>query len=277
MAVSIRKATRDIFKDKDFLSKYTVLVILAFCVGLLSFAMIAKNNMWILVSLPFYILAGIILNGYYIKYTHNLMDNENSGLPSIVKENLLEYFPIGLRYFIATAAFLAINSLAVISLMILISFLAKIYNLLIVLIILPIIYEIVLLLYIFVGLPGLIYNFIESNYSILSFFEIKKVLSHLSVNYFISLFYLSILNLGIFFMTQCSIMRIRYALLLIIPLMLSPIVALITDNLMAQAYRSNKTSEEGSIAKMSISLLCLIILSIVLAVGYFIIKLKFGL
>lgn len=276
MAVSIRKSFANIFGDREILPKYTVLVILSFCVGLLTFVFMAKNYMWLPVAVPLYFIASILATGYDIKYVKELMNNENSKMPHWTKENFVEFFSIGIKYLIATIIlFLIIFSIIVIPIII-IGSLYKMYNLLISLLIVPLLIATAIFMYLLICFPGIIYTFINNNYDILTFFNIKKNCSYFSVNYFISLFAIMCLALPISFIAQCTTVRLRYALFYIIPLMIAPIIRMVFCNLMSQAYRANNNNEDGSIAKMFGLLALLLFEIIIFTIAYIIFLIKFA-
>ncbi len=250
MAVSIRKSFANVFSDSEILSKYTALVILSFCTGLLTFVLLGKNYTWLPIATPLYFLAAIIAGGYDIKYVKELINNEDARMPDWSKENLLEFFYIGAKYFIATMIFFLIITPVIFLPIIFISLLYKTYPYLILLIIIPILLAIVTALYFFICFPGIIYTFINTDNDLLTFFNVKKICSYFSVNYFTSIFAIVCLNIPVYFMAQCSTIRLKYALFYIIPLMLAPIIRMVFCNLMSQAYISNNKDNDGSIAKM---------------------------
>ena len=272
MAVSIGKSIANVFSDKDFLPKYTVLVVLSFCVGLLTFVSIAENYVWLPVAIPLYLIAVVISCGYDIKYIKELINNENSKMPSWSSKNIKEFLIIGVKYFLAAIIFIFIIT-PILSLPIFIfSSYIKIHSYLILLALVFLFFALVTIAYLLIFFPAIIYTFINTDYDVLAFFNIKKNCSYFSVNYFTALLAIMCLNLPVTYMAHTTTLRLRYALLYIIPLMIVPIFRMFNCNLMAEAYTSKINNEKGSIAKMFGLLVLAIfeILPIILTVAFII-------
>ena len=248
MAVSVCKGFRNVINDKDFWSKYTILVILSFCNGLLSFALLAKNYIWVLPALILSLLATIIALGYDLKYIQKLIANENSPMPEW--SGIGEIFLTGLRYLGAIFLFSMAVGIIILIPVFLVAILAMIEKTLIVLMVIPLVLMCILELYVCLCAQGFIYVFLDSQEDILSLFNIKKIFSYFSINYFTALF------IGCFFallnsiLGTCATIQMKYALLYIIPLMIAPVLRMGINNYVAQAYRANRDGEKGSLLKM---------------------------
>lgn len=248
MAVSITKSFKNVINDKDFLSKYTILVVLSFCNGLLSFALLAKNYVWVFPSLVLSLLATIITIGYDLKYVQNLIENEDSPMPEW--SGIGEFIIVGLKYLGALLLFLIAAIVIIFIPVCLVAILAMIEKTLIILMLIPLLLMVIFEIYVCIAAQGFVYSFLDSEQDLLSLFNIKKIASYFSINYFISLFIVFFLSLLLALLGTCTTLNIKYELLYIIPLMLAPVVRMGINNLVAQAYRANKNNEAGSILKM---------------------------
>lgn len=249
MAISIRNSIKNIFNDKDFTAKYSILVVLSFICGLFVFATLAHNKPLIIPTAILATLAGCTTVGYDITYLKALMEKEDAKLPEWDK--FFEYFNAGLKFLFA----LLLLAASIMGAVLLLTFLGKILlgNIKIIMIIfftllnlLALGFEIYLL---FCGI-GFLYVFIESDYSIISVFNLKKIYNYFSTNYFIALFAMvTIAGINGVLATLTTI-RIKYALFYIIPLLIAPFLRLITNNLIAQAHIADKNNESGSVWKL---------------------------
>ena len=100
MTVSIKDAFKNVFSDKEFITKYTYLLVLSFCLGLLNFTLLAKNYAILPVAFIFAIFASVINYGYDIEYIKSLMDNEQAKMPEWT-DNITKFFMLGLKYMAA--------------------------------------------------------------------------------------------------------------------------------------------------------------------------------
>ena len=274
MTVSTRNAIQNVFKDKDFLSKYSILVVLSFAMGLITFISVAKNYDLLPFALPVYLLALIFDYGYHLKYVQSLMKDENAVMPEWSKPG--DIFITGIKFISAILLFATPILTVFLVLFGLIALLTTVSKAFMVLLIIPFFLFIVIEIFMLVGGPGFIFTYIEQNEDFFAFFNLKKVFSYCSVNYFISIFAILSLSVILGGVSSCTLVRVKYALLYIIPLMLAPIFRLCFNNLIAQAYWGNKRNEKGS----GIALGGYIGESVLLLITYFIIMIilaiKFG-
>lgn len=262
MAVSIRKAFKNVLSDEDFLSKYAVLVVLSFCNGLLTFALLAKNYMWILPALALSITATVIAFGYDLKYIRSLIDDENAKMPEW--SGILEYTLNGIKYLGAVMLFAMATSMILIIPMLVVAILAVISKVFLILMSIPVLLFILVELYVCIASIGFVYVFLDSDMDICSLFNFKKIFSYFSINYFTALFTVGTLALCNALLGGAATINIKYALLYLIPLMLAPFLRMGINNIIAQAYNSNKNEEKGSLAKMFGYLLLFIVAAILL-------------
>ncbi|MBR6099376.1 DUF4013 domain-containing protein [bacterium] len=274
MAVSTRSAFKNIFKDKDFLSKYSVLVVLTFAMGLMTFIMVAKNYDLLPIAIPLYFLAMIFDYGYHLKYIQNLMNDENALLPDWSKPG--DIFITGIK-FITAILMLAMPIIAVfLVLLVSVAMLSTVSKAFLVLLIIPFfLFAIVEIVLILAG-PGFLFAYLEQNEDLFALYNLKKVFSYFSINYFTALFAILSLSVILGFMGSCTMVSLKYALFYIIPLLLAPIFRLSFNNLIGQAYCANKRDEKGS----ALALFGYIGEFILLLITYFIIviilSIKFG-
>ncbi len=263
MSVSLRAAIKNIAKDKDFLSKYLILVILSFTVGLTFFASYAKNYALVIPSSALGMLASIILCGYDFRYLKKLINNTDANLPEW--NNFGELLITGLKFF-GTVFLLAVAIIAVVLVLTILSgltvFISKglAFSLLIGVGVLNIIICACLLAY----TPAIIYNFIDTDYDLAAIFNFKKLSSYFSRNYFSAFFAGGFVAILVSIFAIITTAKPEYVLLYIIPLMIAPIVRMINDNLLIQAYTANKANEKGSAVK----LILYFILSLITLLGW---------
>ena len=249
MAISIRNSIKNIFSDEDFITKYSILVVLSFICGLVVFATLAHNKPLIIPTTILATLAGCVTLGYDITYLKTLIEKEDAKLPEW--NRFFEYLNTGLRFVCAILLLVA----AIMGGILILTILGKIlsYNIKALMLLfysiltLAVIgFEIFLL---FCGI-GFMYMFIESDYNITSVFNIKKLYNYFSTNYFIALFAMVTISGINGILATLTTIKIRYALFYIIPLLLAPFFRLITNNLIAQAYNADKNNETGSVWRL---------------------------
>ncbi len=268
MTISIRKAFKNIVKDKDFLPKYTVLIILSFGCGLLSFALLAKNQQVMVPSLIIAIIASCFALGYDIEYTKLLIKKDDADLPNWSK--WAEYFGIGLKY-IWAIILLGITILTAIIMFAAIGTLLTLKVKSHMAIVIHTSYALLIVIEILMAFCsiGFTYLFIESEYNILSLFNIKKLFGYISRNYFTALFGMAMLASinGVF--ATLTTAKIKYALLYIIPLMIAPFLRMISNNMIAQAYTANQNNEKSPLWKILLfGLTAIIMFVIIITVGF---------
>ena len=170
MAISIRNSLKNIFNDEDFVTKYSILVVLSFLCGLVVFAALAHNKPLIIPTIILATLAGCVTLGYDITYLKALIEKEDAKLPEWSR--FFEYLNTGLKFVCAILLLAA----AIMGGILILTILGKIlsYNIKILMILLysaltliTIGVEIFLL---FCGI-GFMYMFIEADYSITSVFN----------------------------------------------------------------------------------------------------------
>ncbi len=251
MTVSLRAATKNVIKDKDFLSKYFVLVILSFIVGLTFFASYAKNYALLIPSSALAMIASIIMCGYDFKYMGVLIQDKDANLPEW--DNWGTLLTTGLKFF-GAIFLLAFAIIAVTLAAAILAGLTSIFSKTVALALLIAIgiINIIICICLLMATPALIYNFIDTDYNLLSVFNFKKLCGYLSINYFSAYFIGLFIAVIVSIFASATTIRAEYVLLYIIPLLIAPFVRMINDNLLIQAYTANKNSEKGSIAKLAL-------------------------
>lgn len=260
MAVSLRKAFKNVLSDGDFLSKFAILIVLSFCNGLLTFALIARNYGWLIPAAVLSVIATIIGFGYDFKYIKNLIDNENSEMPEW--SGIGEFFITGTKYVAAVMLFAMAVGLILFVPIVLFACLSFISKVFFILMMLPFFLCILFEIYICFASLGMVYVFLDSDMDILSLFNFKKIFSYFSVSYFVALFAVGALAFGNGLLGSIATINLKYALLYIIPLIIAPFLRMINNNLIAQAYNANKNNEKGSVGKLFIYLALIIIITI---------------
>ena len=245
MTLSIKKAFKNIFADKEFWAKYAVLLILSFCLGFLNFTMMAKNYLLFVPAVAVAVMSSCLFNGYEIQYIKSLMNDKNAKMPEW-NDNIWNFFLIGLKYFTAILLVGIVCSAIVIVLMMFAVIAAYILHYPILLKILSRTLFIIIEIVAIILTQGFIYLFIESNYEITSLFNFKKLFSYFGVTYFTSTAMCINLLVIIAIIATITTANIRYALLYLIPLIISPVFNLGMDNIRAQAYRAIKNNKKIS-------------------------------
>ena len=269
MSVSMRAAFSNVLKDKDFLSKYTILVLLSFCNGLAVYASLAKNYALFIPAVAIATLASILAFGYDFAYIKNLISNKDVDMPEWTWGNLGDYSLTGVKYF-AAVLLLAMSVGVIILIPVLITLiLGAINKFMLVFIIIPFFILMLIELFVCIASQGFVYSFIDTNYDILALFRFKKICSYFSVNYFTALFAFGCLALLNGILATATTSSLRYALFYIIPLLLAPFLRMGINNLMAQAYRAKRDGEPSCVGKMLAYIGCFVLLLIVFGVVYF--------
>lgn len=268
MSVNIVKAFKNVLSDEDFLSKYTILVVLSFCSGLMAFAVLAKNNDLLLPSLILAVAAAIISFGYDIQYIKDLIKDENAKMPEW--SNIGEYILCGTKCFGAILIFALAVIGIIISFTVLVALLASLFKPLILLIFIPLLFLFIIEIFTVLASVGFMYAFIESDMNLLSLFDFKKVCSYFSVNYFTVLFITGAFAIFNGILGSLTTINIKYSLLYIIPLMLAAFFRMGINNMIAQAYRANRDNEKGSATNMVIALgVCILLLLLFVVLSIF--------
>lgn len=269
MAVSMRAAFSNVLRDKDFLSKYTILVLLSFCNGLAVYASLAKNYTLLIPAIAISTLASILAFGYDFTYIKNLILNKDANMPEWTWGNIGEYSLTGVKYL--AAVLLLAMSVGIIMLIpiLLILILGAISKFMLVLLIIPFFILMLIELFVCIASQGFVYSFIDTNCDILALFKFKRVCSYFSVNYFTSLFAFGCLAIFNGILATVTTSSIRYALFYIIPLLLAPFLRMGINNLMAQAYRAKRDSEPSCVGKMLVYIGCFVLLLIGFCAAYF--------
>ena len=249
VAISLIDAFKQVFKDKNFMPTYTVLVILSFCCGLLFFATLAKNTPLIFPSIILAICALCLSEGFHLQYFKSLVTTQDKNMPNF--KDVGCYAMTGIKFLAATTILcLTILPLTIFSTIFVLLFsviskpamhLALLFSTFIFLII-----EI----FILICIPAFIYVFTDTDEDVVSFLFIKKLCGYFSCNYFSALFLIAFISALNGVISVATTVNIKYALLYIIPLMITPIIRLGADNILAQAYCANKNSEKGSVGRM---------------------------
>lgn len=248
MSINIKEAFINPFRDKNFIQKYSVLLILSFCCGILGFAIIAHNYSYIKPILILAILAAVTNLGYDLEYIKSLIKNENTELPEW--KDFFKYMLSGSKFSLAIILLVSVCVGIVLGLFILFGIFIYKKTLLLVLaahIALGIL-TVIEIIMVFASM-SYIYVYIDSNDDIFSVFNVKKVFSNFSANYFTALFASLTFTLINGLLGSIAMINIKYALFYIIPLIITPIIKLVSDNLAAQAYLRNKNFESGSVIK----------------------------
>lgn len=263
MSVSIKKSFGNIFSDKSFIEKYSNLVILSFACGFLNFVILAKNYSLLIPAIFLAAIAVVFNFGYDLTYVKSMMVNINSELP-LWNGNFKKFFILGLKWIAAILLICFIFDIVLVFFMILVSIFAMLLHYKSVVLMMPKILFIVSEIFAIIFMQGLIYLFLDSNEAIASLFNLKKLFSYFSVNYFTSVAGTSIFILFNAILSTLATIKLEYALWYIVPLLIAPLFKLVNDNLMAQAYVANKNNEKTSWTILVLYLIMAILLCILL-------------
>ena len=251
MSVSLRDAFRRVFKEECFLPNYTALVVMSFCSGLLYFAMRAKNIPYILPSVVLAIAALILSEGYHLKYFKAITSEVQPTMPDWKKFGF--YGLTGLKFFAASIILgMVFTSVIMILITILLVFGLFLKSAMSAMFLAFAVIVGIGEMLICLCMPAFVYVFTDMDESVTSFLFLNKVFKNFSCSYFVALFLIAVLSSLNAILAVLTTINIKYVLLYIIPLMITPFLRLVSDNIMAQAYIANKNGQKDSAGKMII-------------------------